>query len=147
MSVETSKHHTPTTDTYTPAMSHADETLFMYKSGICSWKECCDANKDAVSEIRNRHFEKEIASWSETLQSTDPKDIWNKIDWKGNSGNGDIFDHSPEIEDLASQFKSKDSDTDENVLGIDFGSQKVPVLDKNISREELDEASRRKINS
>ena len=93
---------TPVPDDTTPAMAHANETLVRYGSGLCSWEECRDANNDAVSEIRKRHYAKEIDSWSKTLQSTDSKELWNKIDWKGNSGNGDIFNHSPEIEDLVS---------------------------------------------
>ena len=52
-----------------------------------------------MSEIRSCQF----ASWSETYQITDPKEIWNKIDWKGNRGNRDIFNYRPEIEDLGNR--------------------------------------------
>ena len=124
----------------TDAMRTADDTLVRYSSGLCSWKEYDDANKAAVTEISAKHYAQMISSWENTLKSKDSKEIWNKIDWKGYCGNIDVFDVSPEVDDLASQFKSKDSVDDEVLLDIDFGSQRVPVLDDEMSREELENA-------
>ena len=134
---------TPSLDATTPAMAHANETLVRYGSGLCSWEECHDARNEAVLEIREKYYAKEINSWRKTLQNSDSKELWSKIDWKGYSGSVDIFDHSPEIEDLVTQFKSKDSDLDEKVIDVDFGAHRVPILDEKLTLEELDAASKR----
>ena len=51
-------------------------------------------------------------------------------------------EESPEIKDLAEQFMSKDSGVDENLLELDFGENLVPVLDQEITVEEIDDASK-----
>ena len=127
----------------TASMRNADEMFTRYSSGLCSWDEYHDSNRSAVNEINSKHYKKLIDSWNETLKSDDPKDLWSKIDWKGNRSNVDVFDHVPDAEDLASQFKSKDALNEENLLSIDFGENRVPVLDGEISITELETASKR----
>ena len=134
--------YTPVQD-ITQGMRSADEMLVKYSAGLCSWNEFQDVNKSSVKEINKKHYSTMINSWSETLRSDDPKDVWNKIDWKGNCKNDDIFDHSPDIQDLAAQFKSKDAEVEEDLLDLDFGDHRVPTLDDEISRDELDTASKK----
>lgn len=127
----------------TASMVTADEKLKKYTSGLCSWEEWNDTRKEAVTTINKKHYAKLIRQWNETISSDDPKSIWEKIDWKGNCSNKDIFDESPEVEGLAEQFKSKDSIEDENLLDLDFGNNNVPELDQEISLDEIVRASQR----
>ena len=93
-----------------------------------------------VNDINKNHYSKLINSWEDTLKNNDAKEIWKRIDWKGNCNSDDMFEDSPDIEDIATQFKSKDTDDDENLFDLDFGNHQVEILDEEISREELNAA-------
>ena len=73
----------------------------------------------------------------------DSKKIWDHIDWNGNCKK-DAFEIYPEIDDLAAQFKSKDTIYEENLRCLDFGNNSVPVLDNEVSIDEIQEASQLK---
>ena len=73
------------------------------------------------------------------MKSSDPKALWSKINWKGECKE-DVTDESPDIEDLAKQFKSKDSDSADHFLDIDYGDTTVPELDGDVKIEEIDNA-------
>ena len=133
----------PREPTINPSMEVANMRLIEYSSGLCSWEEWNDARKGAVKDINNKYYAKSIQMWNETLSSKDPKTIWDKIDWKGYSVNNDIVDDAPEVDGLAEQFKSKDTIDDENVLSVDFGSNNVPLLDSDVSLDEINSASKR----
>ena len=123
------------------ALNNANERLYAYSSGLCSWEEWDVARKEAVGEISKKHYSMLVEQWSEALESSDPKALWNRISWKGNMS-GCKTEESPEISDLATQFKSKDSGADDNLLDIDFGDNVVPALDEEISIEEISDASK-----
>ena len=73
--------------------------------------------------------------------TNDSKEIWNKIGWDGCSTDEEVFGKLPEIEDLAKQFKSKDSSCEESLLDLQFGENVVPVLDQEVSLDEIKSAS------
>ena len=125
----------------TPEMNEANEMMEKYSSGLCSWGDWNDAKKRAVEGISKKHYSSLIQQWSETLGSNDPKKIWERINWKGERKD-ETKDESPDIEDIAKQFQSKDSGNDEHLLGLDFGDKRVPMLDQEISLEEIKEADR-----
>ena len=123
-------------------MQNADEKFKMYAAGLCSWDDWNDMRKEAVKDISSEHYKRLVQQWSDTLSSDDPKSIWSKIDWKGHC-NDDIFDGSPELDDLADQFQSKDVKDDECLIDLDFGENYVPALDQEITVDELKNASER----
>ena len=82
-------------------------------------------------------------NWSNVLKSKDTKDIWNKINWKGTfttSGQSE----KQELLDLASQFSEKGQAGRESTVLCDAsGTNYVPLLDDEISLEEIGEAQKR----
>ena len=130
-----------TTAEYTESMVDADRVLHEYSSGLCSWEPWDTSRREAAGLISDMYYSSMIRSWNETLASNDAKKIWEKIDWKGNCNNENVSEEFPELEDLAKQFQSKDAGEDENLLDIDFGDAEVPVLDNEISFEEVNKAS------
>ena len=101
-------------------MNVANEMMEKYSSGLCSWGDWNDARKRAVKGISTKYYKSLIQEWSETLDSKDSKKIWDRINWKGERKD-ESQDDSPNIEDLAKQFQSKDSGNDKHWLGLDFG--------------------------
>ena len=92
----------------------------------------------------------EIQHWKGTIMTNDSKEIWNKIRWDGCSTDAEVFGKLPEIQDLAKQFKSKDSSCEENLLDSQFGENVVPVLDQEVYLDEIKIVStklRGKVNS
>ena len=47
------------------------------------------------------------------------------------------------VEEIATQFKSKDTEDDENLFDVDFGNHQVEILDEEISIDELNKASKK----
>ncbi len=140
--IKTPKIVTPEV-TETPLMGVANERLNQYSNGLCSWDEWNDVRKTAVSDINSRHVGDLIQQWSDTLESKDSKRIWEKINWKG--GQKEIEDEAPPLEDLAKQFQSKDAGVDEDLCSLQFGDNYVPILDDEISVEEIDMAATRRL--
>jgi hypothetical protein len=100
------------------------------------------ARKNARDDIRCRQYNNLLKQWSETLATKDSKVIWNKINWKGEQNNV-IVEESPDIEDLAKQFMSKDGACKENLLDMDFGTNTVEVLDSKITTDEIENAGKK----
>ena len=124
----------------TPSMTRADEQLKLYSSGLCSWEDWNEIRMEAVEDISNRQYSKLIQQWNEVLSSSDSKSIWDKIDWKGKCAD-EVFDGLPKLEELADQFQSKDGEEDECLMDLDFGENYVSVLDREITVDELKNAS------
>ena len=118
-------------------METATGVLHSFSSGLSTWEEWDDARKQSVKEISDKHFSKLIDQWESALSTNDSRGIWDKINWKGGFSDEDTAEKSPEPEQLASQFVSKDSQEEEHLLDIDFGKTEVPELDQEISREEI----------
>ena len=138
------EHSIPVIPELSPSMVNANEVLIEYSAGLCSWETWDGARKEAVSSISKRLCTEQIDAWGEVLGCDDSKKIWDRIDWKGHCKGDDITNEFPELESLAEQFQSKDNPFDtESLSDMDFGNNKVPLLDGVITTEELEAASKR----
>ena len=124
-----------------PAMRAANEMLNLHTSGLCMWGDWDDTRRVAVRDINRKHCANLIQHWKGTLMTNDLKEIWNKIGWDGCSTDEEVFGKLPEIENLAEQFKSKDSSCEENLLDLQFGENVVPMLDQEVSLNEIKSVS------
>ena len=105
----------------------------------CSLEEYEDARKQAIDHLRYSTSAAERKTWSVALKE-DSKTLWGKINWKGTV---DINDESefPDLEDLRDQFLMKSETTDKSTLLSEVKqNQHVPVLDDDITIEEIKKA-------
>ena len=122
-------------------ISDANNVLQQFSSGLCASGDWDDVRRNEVNELRTKHFSTIFVKWEEILNTKDSKEVWAKINWKGDLETD--MEKSPEIEDIAEHFKSKDSCCVEDLISIDFGQATDPILDSPISIEEITEASSR----
>ena len=95
--------------------------------------------RDVVAFLKNDITDKERNSWSELMKEKDSKAIWNKISWKGTIGHPPESNR-PTLNELSEHFQKKGESGDERstLLSDITGSQRVDILDAEISLEEIE---------
>ena len=107
---------------------------------IQGWDEL---RNESIKHIQREVSTNELSQWSSILQSKDTKDIWNKINWKGTFTSSSQSD-KPELQDLATQFSVKGQAGRESTVLCDVtGTNYVPILDDEISLDEISIAQKR----
>ena len=109
------------------------------KVGGNKWNRVRD---ETIEHIRKDVSRKEHQNWSSVLGTKDSRSLWLKINWKGSFVSADA-DEKPELNDLATHFASKgQAGRDNTVLCDATGDTYVPLLDDDISIEEIVEAEK-----
>ena len=93
-----------------------------------------------VEQISAGISKKEIDGWNEIMENKNPGDLWKKIDWKDKTNEQLLY---PSAESLGEHFQEKSTIINEIPFALNSDHPYVPVLDDPISREELEEASKR----
>ena len=93
-----------------------------------------------VEKISNDISSKEIKSWNDILNNKNPKELWNKINWKDSTSQSTM--KYPSAEALGEHFQQKSMINDEVPFAF-ANSNHEPILDDPISDAEITKASRR----
>ena len=105
-------------------------------------KQLDDALNVYIKDRKRLHFDvlkRETDSWQNVIQSSDSKDLWDKIDWKGNLASKKPAQH-PSMEDLQSYFSElydcKDDRELDNIANLNTDVT-IPILDQPIDINEV----------
>ena len=95
----------------------------------------------ARKAVTKEMYVTEHERWKSSIRSSNPKELWNKIDWKGSLSKSHV--QGPTTDDLAvyfeSLYRSPDPDELTKIEQLESNTY-IPVLDDPISRSELDDA-------
>ena len=82
-------------------------------------------------------------NWKNVLNSKDAKTLWKEINWKGTFSQAEVS-KKPELDDLAAHFAEKGKAGHESTILCEVnGVSYVPVLDDDITTEEIISAQKR----
>ena len=84
----------------------ADESWSTYLRGNSDLTDYQELRTQAVEYLKNAATKSEREGWATVLSSSDSKQIWSKINWKGSLTSRDNT-KKPELTDLCAHFKSK----------------------------------------
>ena len=119
-----------------------EDLLAVQNAGEVGGNEWNRVRDEAIEHIRKDVSRKEHQNWSSVLGTKDSRSLWLKINWKGSFVSADA-DEKPELNDLATHFASKgQAGRDNTVLCDATGDTYVPLLDDDISIEEIVEAEK-----
>ena len=112
----------------------------IYRQFLMGEKNSADwltAREIAVKEMSFNLTQAELDRWKLIIESKNSKELWQKIDWKGEVNQSNISDDLPSLQSLANQFMSKSSNPngDEDFIDVD-------ALDKPIDVNEVHEGCR-----
>ena len=89
-------------------LDKSDEALSRFVSGTAGAEEWHAAKAVVLNENKKHHFGKIRNKWSKAMGSNDAKEIWNAINWKGETdGITSLQTQTPSSTDLASHFLTK----------------------------------------
>ena len=119
-------------------LDDADESLARYLDGVSGVEEWHAARSLVVNENKKLHSGKVAEKWSNVISKGDSKELWNKINWKGEVDDSSAFQKKmPSSSDLAAHFLTKgDAHEPLNTVGLPR-DQHVEVLDQPITLTEL----------
>ena len=119
-------------------LDEADESLARYLGGVSGVEDWHAARSLVVNENKKFHFSKEAKKWTDVISKGDSKELWNKINWKGEADDSKIFQKKmPPSSDLAAHFLTK-GDAHEPLCTTGLPQdQYVEVLDQPITHTEL----------
>ena len=119
-----------------------EDLLAAQNAGEVGGNEWNRVREEAIEHIRKDVSQKDHQNWSSALNSKDSRSLWSKINWKGSFVSADA-DEKPELNDLATHFASKgQAGRDDTVLCDATGDNYVPLLDDDISTDEIVEAEK-----
>ena len=84
----------------------------IYRQFLMGEKNTADwltAREIAVQEMSFNLIKAELDRWKLIIESKNSKELWQKIDWKGEVNQSNISDDLPSLQSLANQFMSKSS--------------------------------------
>ena len=126
-----------------PLIELANETHARWKQGDCSTAERNIIREETIEHLRNTAVSKERKAWADVLQNKDTKAVWQKINWKG-TFDENTTSSKPSLEDLRDHFLRKGESVEDSTLLSDVkGDISVPILDGEISLEEISHATNR----
>ena len=92
---------------------------------------------EAVEHLRKDVSHKDRLNWNMALNSSDSRALWTAIDWKGSFTTTDT-EEKPDLDDLAAHFAAKgQAGRDSSVLCEVSGNSNVPMMDNDITIEEI----------
>ena len=99
--------------------------------------------EEAVEHVRKDVSYIEHMNWKKVLNSKDAKTLWKEINWKGTFSQAEVS-KKPELDDLAAHFAEKGKAGHESTILCEVnGVSYVPVLDDDITTEEIISAQKR----
>ena len=126
-----------------PLIELANEAHIRWKHGECSTTERDTIREETIEHLQKSAVSKERKAWADVLLNKDTKAMWGKINWKGTFDNNTTTSKPP-LEDLRDQFVEKGLSVEDSTLLSDVtGDISVPVLDGEISLDEIDKATKR----
>ena len=97
--------------------------------------------EEIIEHLKHNVASKDRKSWMDALNESDPKALWQKINWKG------TFDKKPSsgkpsLESLRDHFVKKGQSVEDSTLLSDVtGDNHVPELDGEITLKEIEDAT------
>ena len=124
-------------------LDESNSVLSRYISGAASSQDWHAARLLAVEETKKLHFSSISAKWSEVLSKSNTKELWNKIDWKGDvDGSKAFHDNTPSSSDLAEHFLTKCDANEPFDISEIPKDQYVDALDRPLELSELHDSAR-----
>ncbi len=122
----------------TKKLDEADESLARYLGGFSGVEDWHAARSLVVNENKKFHFGKVAKKWSDVISKGDSKELWNKINWKGEADDSKTFQKKmPSSSDLAAHFLTKGDAHEPLCMAGLPQDQRVEVLDQPITTTEL----------
>ena len=97
-----------------PILMAADESWSTYLQGNSDLTDNQELRTQAVEYLKSAATKSEREGWA-TVLSSDSKQIWSKINWKGSLTSRDNI-KKPELTNLCAHFKSKSKSLDNSTL-------------------------------
>ena len=121
----------------------ADDAMSGFIAGTSGVDDWLAAKALVLAENKKHHLGKVTEKWAKALASNDAKEIWNAIDWKGETdGSKRVKTDLPSATDLASHFLTKGDAHEPVDITLLPKDQYVECLDKPITLDELKSSSK-----
>ena len=96
----------------------------------------------AVKENKKVYFSREAKKWTTVMSNSDTKEIWNRINWKGDIDDSKSFTKTmPPAKDLADHFMTKGDSHDSINLSALPTDQHNELLDRPITLAEVEKSA------